>query len=193
MFANFVFTYNLSMSWVPEFETGAKQWPAVFGRIRFGFMIALFTLIGFMTLRQAYICGAVLLPLALFIWHLTGQLQLKFRAVFKAPSLTSASDKDKEINKLMQMKKIDNMRQFEQFKAIDKAYLPPIMGINYPSYSERSRKAKERKKRAKRKRSKSRERDQSDNDDNRLSLGGAGDDNDNNEDVQDEYDRYQNV
>ena len=180
------------MSWVPEFETGAKQWPAVFGRIRFGFMIAIFTLIGFMTLRQAYICGAMLIPLAIFIWHLTGQLQLKFRPVFKAPSLTSATDRDKEVNKLMQRKNVNNLQQFDQFKSLNTAYLPPIMGINYPSYNERSRKATERKQK-KKKRKKSKDREQSDNDDNRLSIGGAGDDNDDNADIQDEYDRYQNV
>ena len=34
------------MSWVPKFETGAKQWPLVFGRLRFGFMISIVTLFG---------------------------------------------------------------------------------------------------------------------------------------------------
>eukprot|EP00483_Globobulimina_turgida_P007790 UN07805 len=89
-FATFVFTYNLSMSWVPEFETGAKQWPLVFGRIRFGFMIAIFTLVGLMALKQAYICGALLIPLAGFIWYITGSISMKFKPVFNAPSLTSA-------------------------------------------------------------------------------------------------------
>ena len=182
------------MSWVPEFETGAKQWPEVFGRIRFGFMIAIFTLIGFMALRQAYICAAILLPLAGFIWHLTGQIAVKFRPVFKAPSLTSATEKDKQIDKLMQLNNADDMEEFEEFKALDTAYLPPIMGINYPSYNERVRRVKERQGRNKKKRKKDKEQ-KADESDNRLSVGGVGGDTDNDDDagIQDEYDRYQNV
>eukprot|EP00483_Globobulimina_turgida_P002077 UN02079 len=82
--ATFVFTYNLSMNWIPEFETGAKQWPLVFGRIRFAFMISIFTLIGLMTLKQAYICSALLIPLAVFAWFVTGNIDVKFRKMFRA-------------------------------------------------------------------------------------------------------------
>eukprot|EP01084_Bolivina_argentea_P307011 530596_1 len=124
-FATFVFTYNLSMSWVPEFETGAKQWPLVFGRLRFGFMIAIFTLIGLMALKQAYICGLLLLPLAAFIWYFTGSIQMRFRPVFNAPSLTSATDKDKDINKIINKNKNGGIQQFGSIKQLNTSYLPP--------------------------------------------------------------------
>merc|ERR1712154_315354 len=131
LFATFVFTYNLSMSYVPEFETGAKQWPLVFGRLRFGFMISIFTLVGLMTLKQAFVCAAMLIPLAAFVWYITGSIAMKFRPVSNAPSLTSASEKDKQINKVINKSQENGIRQFGEIKNLNKAYLPPIMCIEY--------------------------------------------------------------
>merc|ERR1711933_509163 len=106
---------------VPEFETGAKQWPLVFGRLRFGLM----------TLKQAYICAAMLIPLAGFVWYLTGSISMKFRTIFNASSLTSASEKDKQVNKVINKSEQNGIRQFGEIKNLNNAYLPPIMCIEY--------------------------------------------------------------
>eukprot|EP01084_Bolivina_argentea_P165112 286910_1 len=156
VFATFVFSYNLSMSWVPEFETGAKQWPLVFGRLRFGFMISIFTLIGYMALKQAYIEAALLLPLAGFVWYFSGNINLKFRQVFRAPSLTSSRDKDAQITKLINKGKENIPTHLGTKQQLEKAYLPPIMCIEYKSRS----------------RSPSKLANESDN---KLSVGGADD------------------
>ncbi len=129
--ATFVFTYNLSMNWVPQFETGAKQWPLVFGRIRFAFMISIFTLIGLMTLKQAYICAVLLIPLAIAIWDITGRINVKFRKVFRAPSLTSARSKDREIIKLINNGNENEFKHLGDEKEINNVYLPPVMSVKY--------------------------------------------------------------
>merc|ERR1712129_235226 len=138
LFETFVFTYHLSMSYVPKFETGAAQWPLVFGRLRFGFLISIFTLVGLMTLKQAYICAAVLIPLAGFAWYMTASIARKFTTIFQAPSLTSASDKDKQINKVFNNDKSKNgIRQFGEIKDLNSAYLPPIVCIEYNQQRQR--------------------------------------------------------
>eukprot|EP01084_Bolivina_argentea_P307010 530595_1 len=131
IFATFVFTYNLSMNWVPEFETGAKQWPLVFGRIRFAFIISIFTLIGLMTLKQAYICAVLLVPLMFAIWDITGRINVKFRKIFRAPSLTSARSKDREIIKLINNGNENGIKHLGDEKQINNVYLPPVMSVKY--------------------------------------------------------------
>ncbi len=68
VFANFVFTYNLSMSWVPEFETGALIWPLVFSRIKVALMLSIITMVGLLILMEAYVEAGVLLPLIFVVW-----------------------------------------------------------------------------------------------------------------------------
>eukprot|EP00487_Bulimina_marginata_P000761 TRINITY_DN1151_c0_g1_i1.p1 TRINITY_DN1151_c0_g1~~TRINITY_DN1151_c0_g1_i1.p1 ORF type:complete len:169 (-),score=13.54 TRINITY_DN1151_c0_g1_i1:182-688(-) len=103
-------------------------------------MISIFTLVGLMTLKQAYICGALLIPLAGFVWYFTGQIQLKFRSIFNAPSLTSATDKDRKINRIINKGQVGGIQQFGEIKKLNTAYLPPIMCIRYPVHNMRHRK-----------------------------------------------------
>jgi len=131
MLAAFVFTYNLSMNWVPEFETGAKMWPLVFGRLRFSFMISIFTLFGFITLQQSYVCAALLLPLAGFVWWVTGNLDVKFRTIFRATSLTSARSKDKQITELINNGEEDSSAHLGDPEKLKYVYLPPIMSVEH--------------------------------------------------------------
>eukprot|EP01083_Nonionella_stella_P033725 92295_1 len=134
VFATVVFTYNLSMSWVPEFETGAKQWPLVFGRLRFAFMISIFTLIGWMTLTQAYVCAVLLLPLAGIVWAVTGNINVKFRTMFRVTSLTSAQRKDKQITRRINYGDEGSSKHLGDAIALTHVYLPPIMSINYTKH-----------------------------------------------------------
>jgi len=188
VFARFVFTYNLSMSWIPEFETGAKQWPRVFGRIRAGFMISIFTLFGLMALKQAYICAALLIPLALCVWYLTGRLQMRFRPIFNAPSLTSATHKDKQINRIINKNNENGIQQFGDAEQLNVAYLPPIMCIQYPSHQQmvsvRGKKNKKKKKR----RMDDEEKEEQNEDEQVVDEDEEDDDRNANE-----YDSYQNV
>ena len=138
VFAAFVFTYNLSMSWVPEFETGAKLWPLVFGRIRFAFMISIVTLMGLMTLRQAYPCGALLIPLAGFIWWVTGNISVKFRTIFRVTSLTSARSKDKQVTKLINNGNENSNKHLGDDNKLKYVYLPPVMSIQYKRSGKKS-------------------------------------------------------
>eukprot|EP00485_Elphidium_margaritaceum_P003238 CAMPEP_0202690086 /NCGR_PEP_ID=MMETSP1385-20130828/5203_1 /ASSEMBLY_ACC=CAM_ASM_000861 /TAXON_ID=933848 /ORGANISM="Elphidium margaritaceum" /LENGTH=921 /DNA_ID=CAMNT_0049345315 /DNA_START=42 /DNA_END=2807 /DNA_ORIENTATION=+ len=131
VFAVLSFTYTLSMSWIPEFETGAKQWPQVYGRLRFGFLISIFTLVGLMALKQAYLCAAALLPLAGFSWYATTTVTLNFQPVFNAPSLTSASQKDRQINAVINKNDENGILQFGDVSNLNNAYLPPIMTVEY--------------------------------------------------------------
>merc|ERR1719320_1806587 len=91
--ATFVFTYNLAMSWVPEFETGAKIWPAAFGKIRIALMLSIITMIGLMILKTAYIEAAILLPLVFIVWFFTGAISQRFHPIFRSPSISSATEK----------------------------------------------------------------------------------------------------
>lgn len=68
------------MSWVPEFETGAKIWPAAFGRIRVALILSIATMIGLMLLKTAYIEAAILLPLPFIVWFFTGAISLRYFA-----------------------------------------------------------------------------------------------------------------
>eukprot|EP01084_Bolivina_argentea_P037143 68660_1 len=131
IFALFVFTYNLSMNWVPKFETGAKLWPLVFGRIRFAFIISILTLIGLMTLKSKYVCAAILLPLAVFIWIITGNINVKFRTIFRVTSLSSARQKDKQIAKFINNGNINSCNHLGNENKLKYVYLPPIMAVNY--------------------------------------------------------------
>jgi len=135
VFATFVFTYNLSMSWIPEFETGAKAWPLVFGRLRWAFMISIFTLIGLMTLKQSYVCSALLLPLAGFVWFFTGNLNVKFRTIFRVTSLTSARSKDQQITKLINNGNENTSNHLGNANRLKFVYLPPVMAIKYKKHS----------------------------------------------------------
>lgn len=141
VFANFVFTYNLAMSWVPEFETGAKLWPLVFGRIRIALMLAIVTMLGLMALKTAYIEAALLIPLMFIVWFVSGAITLRFRPIFRSPSISSATEKDTQINRVIN-KSNDNVNGVQQFgdkEDLDTAYLPQIMTVQYPSYEERVR------------------------------------------------------
>jgi len=141
VFANFVFTYNLSMSWVPEFETGAKLWPLVFGRIRIALMLSIVTMIGLMALKTAYVEAAILIPLMFIVWFLSGAITLRFRPIFRSPSITSASGKDTQINRVINQNhdNVNGVHQFGDKEDLDTAYLPHIMKVQYPSYEERVR------------------------------------------------------
>ena len=86
-----------------------------------------------MVLKDAYMCAALLLPLAGFVWYITGAMNLKFRPVFRASSLTSARDKDSKITKLINKGKENISTHLGPTNRILNAYLPPIMCISYKS------------------------------------------------------------
>merc|ERR1712129_404163 len=70
--------------------------------------------------------------------YMTASIARKFTTIFQAPSLTSASDKDKQINKVFNNDKWKNgIRQFGEIKDFNSAYLPPIVCIEYNQQRQR--------------------------------------------------------
>merc|ERR1712113_82017 len=137
VFATFVFTYGLAMSWVPEFETGAKMWPLVFSRVKVMLMFSNVTMLGYMALDSAYIEAAALIPLLFIVWFFTNGITNRFRPVFRSPSISSATEKDTQINQVINRGDDYGIDQFGDRKRLDTAYLPSIMTVEYPSYEER--------------------------------------------------------
>ena len=129
-----------------------------------------------MALKQAYICAALLLPLAGGVWVITGNINIKFRPVFRASSLTSAHEKDEQITKFIHKNKQSETSHLGTKKQINDAYLPPIMCIKYKSHKSKSRKNK------------------NNINDSKLSFAGAAQDDDNEDDHNSaSYQNFQNL
>lgn len=104
----------------------------------------------------------------------------RFRPIFRSPSISSAAEKDTQINRIINKSDDgDNgIQQFGDQKALDEAYLPRIMTIEYPSVEERVRASMSH---------------QNGADDDMSQVGGAFNGADNNGQVDAaEYDSYQN-
>lgn len=122
VFALFVFSYQLTMCYIPRFETGAKMFPIVFQRITYGIYISLCTLFGLLVLKTGYIEAAFLLPLIYLIYFISDKLQMSFRSVFRSSSLTSAQEMDRKIGENIITRDEDGEVQ---------SYYPPVLSIDY--------------------------------------------------------------
>eukprot|EP01083_Nonionella_stella_P255872 877654_1 len=110
------------MSWINTFNIGPKLWILMFNLIRYSFVISNITLYGYILLKQSYICSVLLIPLLIFIWIFTSNINEKFKIMFNSSSLISAQGKDAKINNL----KLNHIKY-----DIDSVYLPPVMSIKY--------------------------------------------------------------